>query len=188
MADDEEEGGGGAPAWVVSFADMSLLLLSFFIMLLAVSSQQLATDEDLLKILASIKVGFGYKPRNEPMDDIDFAVLQILAQKQTGHELSQMQWKNPAVKGQREKAPDLLVKHKGGVGKPILFSKYAEQIDHQWVSEIEKVAEIVRHHFRMIVIQGHCSPAEAADWAGRWHWHWLRPGRMWCWAPARKRS
>lgn len=166
MADYEpppEEPKAGAPLWIVSFADMSLLLLSFFIMLLAVSSQQLATDEDLLRVLASIKVGFGYSPKDNSNEPLDIAVLQILSQANRGPiKGSQARWNSPAVPGQSRKPKDIWVKMKGAVGKPVLFSKGSAEIDVNWEGRLDEIAAVIRHHYRMIIVQGHCSKEEAS--------------------------
>ena len=158
----DDEGGGGAPAWVVSFADMSLLLLSFFILLLAVSSQKTATDDDILKVLASIKVGFGYTPKEDnPQDNLDLAVLQVLAMKKRGPLKSQLLWTSPAIEGKSMRDKDLWVRVKGAVGKPIIFEPNSDIVPLAWQSTLDEIATVVRHHYRLIVIQGHCSPDEA---------------------------
>ncbi len=158
-----EEQKAGAPLWIVSFADMSLLLLSFFIMLLAVSSQTLAQDEDLLRLLASIKIGFGYSPKDNTNDPLDVAVLQILSQANRGPiKSSQARWTSPAVAGQQRKPKDLWVQMKGAVGKPVLFSKGSSEIDVNWEGRLDEIASVIRHHYRQIIVQGHCSKEEAS--------------------------
>lgn len=47
------EGGGGIPSWIVSFTDMTTLLLSFFIML-----QAMATHQDASAKFLSVQGGF----------------------------------------------------------------------------------------------------------------------------------
>ena len=162
-APEPEEVAPGAPAWIVSFADMALLLLSFFILLLAVSSQKTATDDDILKVLASIKVGFGYTPKDDnPQDDLDLAVLQVLAMKKRGPLKSQLLWTSPAIEGKSMRDKDLWVRVKGAVGKPIIFDPNSDIVPLSWQSTLDEIATVVRHHYRLIVIQGHCSPEEAA--------------------------
>ena len=153
---------GGAPAWVVSFADMSLLLLSFFIMLLAVSSQKTATDEAILKVLAAIKVGFGYTPKDPNVDELDIAVLQVLQLQNEPGVKSQLLWSSPAMKDKAKKTKDksLWVRVKGVVGRPIFFGKSSSDIPLQSEDTLDQIADVVRHHYRILLIQGHCSIEE----------------------------
>jgi outer membrane protein OmpA-like peptidoglycan-associated protein len=148
--------------WIVSFADMVILLMSFFVLLLCQGSQKSASDEDLLRILASVKVGFGYTPRPDSKDPLDVAVLQVLTQK-TGvaSPFSGHRWMSAAIKGRQNKERDLWVKAQANVGKPIRFSRNSDVIPKSALADLEQIAEVIRHHYRMIVIQGHCSPEEA---------------------------
>ena len=158
-----EEGGGHAPLWIVSFADMVILLMSFFVLLLATSSQKTATDDDLLKILASVKVGFGYMPRENSKDPLDLAVFQVLSERKGGFPNSGNRWKTAAMDGSSKKERDTWVKAQSPVGKPVYFPRDSTRIPITASADLDQIAEIVRHHYRMILIQGHCSAEEASQ-------------------------
>ncbi len=163
---DEVEREPGAPVWIISFADMVCLMLTFFVMISSTSSQKSAADnEDLLRILASIKVGFGYKPKAGSTEPIDAAVLQVLStmSSRSKEDPSQMRWPSPAVEGQRERVKDLYGQPKSAVGRPILFEAGSAKISKNQEQGLDELAEIVRHHYRRIVIQGHASAKESSD-------------------------
>ena len=168
----EEDPPQGAPAWVVSFADMSLLLLSFFIMLLAVSSQSRATDDDILKVLAAIKVGFGYTPKESSNDQLDLAVLQIMATKKRGPMKSDIERRTAARKGKTIRDAEEWIRVKGAVGDVIIFNPNSStlQANDDVQSNLTSIASLVRTHYRRIVVQGHCSPGEAARNEDGGHW------------------
>ena len=147
--------------WIVSFADMVILLMSFFVLLLCQGSQKTTSDEDLLKILASVKVGFGYTPRPDSKAPLDIAVLQILTEKGGGGSFSGNRWMSAAIKGASSKERDTFVKAQSHAGKPVRFARNSDVVPKSAQADLDEIAEIVRHHYRMIVIQGHCSQEEA---------------------------
>ncbi len=54
--EEEKEEGGGAPEWMVTFSDMTTLLLTFFVLLLSFSNQDI---QKFREMLGSIKDAFG---------------------------------------------------------------------------------------------------------------------------------
>ena len=157
-----EEGGGHAPMWIVSFADMVILLMSFFVLLLCQGQQKSTTDDDLLKILASVKVGFGYRPTPGSKDPLDIAVLQVLSQRgKTNLVPSGQRWLSASIKGKQLKEKDNFVKAQSNIGKPIRFARDSDVLPKSAGVDLEQVAEVISNHYRMVVIQGHCSREEA---------------------------
>ena len=159
-----EDGGGHAPMWIVSFADMVILLMSFFVLLLCQATQKKSTDDDLLKIIASVKMRFGYTPRPDSKDPLDLAVLQMLSQKRTGgFTHSGSMWKDAAVTGEPSKSKNQWVKAQSNISLPIRFARDSAVIPSSMNSAMEEAAAVVRHQFRSVVIQGHCSQEEAVS-------------------------
>lgn len=141
---------------------MTILEMSFFVILLAGASQKTATDDDILKMLATIKAGFGYVPDKNSTDELDLAVLQILAHKRSKLAVkNQIKPSNPAVSGENLRDRDVWVRVKGVVGTPIIFESMSAEIPLGWESKVDEIAAVLRDHFRQIVIQGHCEPQEA---------------------------
>ncbi len=69
-----EEAGESAPLWVISFADMVTLLMSFFVLMMASipkGESSSARDVEMLKVLASIKLAFHYRPDPKSKDPLD---------------------------------------------------------------------------------------------------------------------
>jgi len=123
----------------------------------------------MLKVLASVKVGFGYVPREGSTEPIDMAVSQILRVSSPMPVESQTRWPTAAIEGQKWKPPDLLVKEKGMIGRPILFTRDSVQISPKAQTVLDEIAESIRHHNRNIVIQGHVSPQEVGLDADKGH-------------------
>ena len=56
MAEEKKEEEGGAPAWMATFADMSILLMCFFVLLLSFSSMDV---QNFREALGSVKEALG---------------------------------------------------------------------------------------------------------------------------------
>ena len=54
----ERQVAAGAPAWMVTYGDLVTLLLTFFVMLLAMS--EVKKDERFIDFMQAIKAAFGY--------------------------------------------------------------------------------------------------------------------------------
>jgi outer membrane protein OmpA-like peptidoglycan-associated protein len=164
----EEAGGESAPLWVISFADLSTLLMSFFVLMMASTPKGQTSnspDAELLKVIASIKASFRYRPVPGSKDPLDMAVMKVLSarEKTSGDPESGKWYKGAGLKGTSPSVSDLFNKSASTVGEPIPFARNSAEISREWRWMIEVVAEVVREHYRIIIIRGHVSPDEALD-------------------------
>jgi flagellar motor protein MotB len=67
----KEQAGGGAPEWMVTYGDMVTLLLTFFVMLLAMS--EVKKDARFVDFMQAIKEAFGYVGGVEqtPLEEVE---------------------------------------------------------------------------------------------------------------------
>ena len=161
----EESSGESAPLWVISFADLSTLLMSFFVLMMASvpkGQTSQSPDAELLKILASIKLAFRYVPNPDSKDPLDLEILRVMsrADVEGGGKL----WKPlGGLKGNSPPISALWDKAAGNVGEPVYFEPHSSRINSQGEELIDTVAELVRDHYRIIIIRGHVSGDEAVD-------------------------
>lgn len=140
---------------------MTILEMSFFVILLAGASSKSSTDDDILKMLATIKAGFGYVPKADSTDKLDLAVLQILAHRRSKIVApNQIRPSNPAVSGEQLRDRDLWVQVKGTIGKAIIFEENSFEIPYSQEPRVEEVAAVLRNQYKVCVVQGHCTPQE----------------------------
>ncbi len=68
----EEEQGEG---WIVSFADLMTLMMSFFVIMAAGNPQDAKIDPDFKEIIAAVKEAFNYLPPADSNDPVDLQIL-----------------------------------------------------------------------------------------------------------------
>ncbi len=163
-----EEAGESAPLWVISFADMVTLLMSFFVLMMASTPKgqtSEAPNAELLKVLASIKMAFHYTPNPASKDPLDQEILRVLSQRDKDAGAGGgVWWKAPGIKGTSPEVRELWKKAQTGIGEPVPFEPGSAELtgEKQWAL-IADVAEVVRDHYRILVIRGHVNSDEAAD-------------------------
>jgi len=168
--DDVDDGGDGvhAPIWMISFADMLLLMVSFFLIMALINDSKGAkgeVDPEVLRIVASLKLGFGYVPDPKSQEPLDLAALQLLEARDQNESTP---FRNPLISNRSKKSSDerqdQFVKLKSPLGQPILFKQDEDTLlNPVGVQEtrLRQIADLARPHVREIIIHGHCSKSEA---------------------------
>ena len=154
-----EPAGESAPMWIVSFADLVTLLMSFFVVLYALES-----DGDKGKkneVMAAIKMAFGPEPEADSTDPVD-----ILIQMNRG------KMRPPMVdnKGRSEDPAKGLDGHNPEVqtirgkdittGGKLLFEPGQVKLDAAGIATLKKIADLVRGHNNVLMVKGHVSSDE----------------------------
>lgn len=165
----EEEEEGGAPEWLISFADMVMLIMGFFVILFALNVQPkggeaggggdqaegVATQPQELDpaLVEAIRRAF-HSPLN-PSDPRDADVLRALRQQGEG-EASQV---GAAGDEKLVRSPRDIEYYGGGIDVPFDFR--ATEISGEWQDVIHTFAEQHDGHRYVLEIRGHASQPEA---------------------------
>ncbi len=157
-----EPAGESAPMWIVSFADLVTLLMSFFVVLYAMKQ---GGEKKQMETMAAIKVQFD--PNYVPPDDSPVEWQQLIHKYQ-----GQPGPPYPNAGGNAKTAADGAVGrdqtvqtiHPGTLvaGGRILFSPNSIAIDAPAKESIQQVFESLRGRTNVLMVKGHASPDEIA--------------------------
>lgn len=160
---EEQEEKAGVPEWVVTYGDMMSLLLTFFILLVALSElKQEEQDEKYQAVLDSLRRRFGYTssrglapgphiPRNSNMTRIDSAGRARRADTMSGGaDVRSLTGKRPRVRAMR--LADQLT-----VGGAIYFPENSNELTEERKRELQFIALELGGKPQKIEIRGHAS-------------------------------
>lgn len=156
-----EPAGESAPMWIVSFADLVTLMMSFFVVLYALKQ---GGPEQQLNTAAAIAAQFGAEPPLDATDDYAMAIRHFRGipvptrEKQMGH---------ADVPADSPEGPDTKVTNiRDGKeitsGGSILFDSGSAALTPGAKGIVRKVADLVRGKTNILMIKGHVSADEIA--------------------------
>jgi len=162
----EEEHGESAPLWVISFADLVTLLLSFFVILSAGNAKSVQYDPEFASIVAAIKKAFKYMPPSTANpSSVDLKSIMGMLKPQKGKTGKSG---NPGESFQRldgmSGKHDLVTTVRSGtqttIGGCVSFDNTSADISPESLSDIRQIADKVRGHMNVFMVKGHTSKDE----------------------------
>jgi chemotaxis protein MotB len=167
----EELNADAAPGWTVTYADLMSLLLTFFILLAAMS--EIRENDKYQGVADSLHEQFGrasttegakageFKPRN--------ALFASLALAGRAKRKSLLQ--NPAMeaKNEAEVSPRVRVVRSGErttVGTVVYFDQSSTELTAEACEDLVETAELLRGKPQKIEIRGHTAPSAASEIGG----------------------
>lgn len=155
----EEPAGESAPMWIVSFADLVTLMMSFFVVLYALKQ---GGAQQQLETAAAIKAQFGYMPPDDSTDPLDLQVMALLGRPKPPMAMQKGSAEQEAHGAEGDHAEVKTIREGKDVtsGGAILFDPGSVALDGAGERMIAKLADIVRGHNNVLMIKGHVSPDE----------------------------
>jgi chemotaxis protein MotB len=156
-----EPAGESAPMWIVSFADLVTLMMSFFVVLYALKQ---GGPEQQLERTAAIMAQFGNDPPVDANDDLSMAIKRYRGipvptrDKSMGHADSAAD----GPEGPDPKVTNIRDGRQITSGGSILFDSGSTVVTSDAKIVIAKLAELVRGKTNILMIKGHVSADEIA--------------------------
>jgi chemotaxis protein MotB len=166
----EEDRGESAPLWIISFADLVTLMLSFFVILAAGNPQDVKADPDFAEIIAAVKQAFRYLPPADSNDPVDIQILmnKLKGQKGRGGEGKRGDafQDNEGAIGRYDQVTTVRTGTQVTMGGQVPFDKESARLNEEAVLKLKQVAARVKGHTNIFVIKGHTSRDEEQALAG----------------------
>ncbi|MFH1746877.1 MAG: flagellar motor protein MotB [Planctomycetota bacterium] len=154
-----EKAEAGAPAWMVTYGDMVTLLLTFFVLLLAMS--EVKKEEQFLEFMQAIREAFGYVggAQQTPIEEVDVPLNVALSEMLIIpiHSENFSKVPDPGVRGKQPAARDNRPGEIFVVGGRLCFPSLSALLTEQEAARIPQLATELRGHNTLIEITGHCS-------------------------------
>lgn len=155
----------GAPAWMVTYGDMVTLLLTFFVMLLAMSEVQ--KEDRFLEFMQAIREAFGYVGGSNytPVDETEVPLNVPLAEMLIIpiHSQDFSESPQPGIRGKQPSARDNRPGEVFVVGGRLQFPSLSAELTVEEAGRIDQLANELRGHNTRIQVIGHCSRKPVDD-------------------------
>lgn len=157
----EEEHSEG---WIVSFADLMTLMMSFFVIMAAGNPQDAKIDPEFKEIIAAVKQAFNYLPPAESTDPVDLQILmnQLKSQKGKGGagKKGDAYQDNEGAVGRHDQVQTIRMGTQTTVGTQIPFDYVSTSLGDEAAQMLVQVARQMKGHTNIFVVKGHTSADE----------------------------
>lgn len=158
----------GAPEWLISFADNVVLMMGFFVILLAMNMKEPTTggiggkekmggqpDSRMLDLIIGIREAFNNPIRLDSTDPAEAVFRRrILEKRQGGMSLQ------PEEPGAGRESQTIIPTERSGLGGVVPFDDDADALSPHALERAEQIARKVRGQRWIIEVRGHASPSE----------------------------
>ncbi len=155
----KEAAAAGAPAWMVTYGDMVTLLLTFFVLLLAMS--EIKQDQKMMDFMQAIKEAFGYSggaqylptedvliPKN--IDEMTFLVLPVHAD-DFGHTSDE------GPRGKRDRVTSIRPANHYQPGGRFHFAELSAELSETEAARVAEYAQQLCGYTTLIEVRGYCN-------------------------------
>lgn len=168
----EEEHGESAPLWIISFADLVTLMLSFFVILAAGNPKETSYDPDFAEIVSAVQSAFkNLQPAEAEAGtpsagEFKAMVKALLAlAKQNGGALNKGDSQEKGIHGRSFRVRRIRDGMEITMGGPVMFEPFAARPTTAGEEQLDQVIAIVRGRRNIIEIRGHAAEEPwPADW------------------------
>lgn len=149
----------GAPAWMVTYGDMVTLLLTFFVLLVAMS--EVKENERMMEFMQAVKEAFGYVggERHLPTEEVEVPKnmddMRVLVMAVYPEEFGYSSDEGP--RGKRDRVDYIRPGDYYQPGARLHFHELSVELSDLAVAAIAEYAEQLRGHTTLIEVRGHCS-------------------------------
>ena len=164
-----EAAAAGAPAWMVTYGDMVTLLLTFFVLLLAMSETE--QNQKMMDFMQAVKEAFGYTggAQHLPTEDVlvpkNVHAMTVLILPVHPEDLGYTS--DEAQQGKRERVTNIRPDNHYQPGGWFRFAELSAELSEAEVARIAQYAEQLRGYTTLIEVRGYCSkrPVDGTDFA-----------------------
>lgn len=177
MAKERKKGGGeaedkgeSAPLWIISFCDLALVMLSFFVILSALNSRpDSSLTPEFLAAVEAIKKAFGHIPDSNVDGGVDTDALMkklpSLLKKKTGTggnsgNKGDADQNIPGAKGNNEMVKTVRSGLQTTIGGTLPFERGSPQITAEADRTLKEISAAIRGHMHVFDVKGHTSKDE----------------------------
>jgi chemotaxis protein MotB len=164
---------GHEEGWIVSFADLMTLMMSFFVIMAAGNPQDAKMDPEFAEIIAAVKQAFSYLPPADSTDPVDLQILlnQLKSQKGRGGsgKKGDAFQDNEGAVGRADLVTTVRTGTQMTMGGQISFDKGSQALTEEAVLKLKQIAERVKGHTNIFVVKGHTSKDEEQALASTGH-------------------
>lgn len=148
---------GGAPGWVVTYGDMMSLLLTFFVLLVSMSSIQ--EEEKFQEALKSIREAFGYVGGIGKVPTRNAPTVSLIQQLETIRIPDRIRNRgdaeDPGIEGRDTRISKVREGIEIAIGGQVTFDRFSDQLKPEAKGLLQALAVKLRGHTTKIDIRGH---------------------------------